>query len=99
MRLGNRDVDRGFQLVEGGALLRMIGFTAASLVAVALLALGVARALRLSRPLAAALVLVVLLPNAGNYGLSVSLFAFGDPGLSSHSEGSFSGLSRGPQPP
>lgn len=37
--------------------------------------------LKLERKLLAALMLVSMLPNAGNYGLSVSLFSFGDIGL------------------
>jgi len=46
-----------------------------------MIAFGVARALRWSRPRTAAFVLVVLLPNAGNFGLSANLFAFGESGL------------------
>ena len=38
-------------------------------------------ALRWPRPRIAALVLVALLPNAGNFGLPVTRFAFGDEGL------------------
>jgi predicted permease len=63
------------------ALVRMIGFTAASQLGLAGLCALVARALGWPRTLTAAAVLVVLLPNAGNFGLSASLFAFGEEGL------------------
>jgi predicted permease len=45
------------------------------------LSAAVARALRLSRELATAFVLSTSFVNAGNYGLPVSLFAFGERGL------------------
>jgi predicted permease len=67
--------------LSGDAVLRMAGFTLVSLLALALLAWLVARRLGWSRTLTAAIVVVVLLPNAGNYGLSVCLFAFGEAGL------------------
>jgi predicted permease len=63
-------------------LTRMVVFTTTVLLVVAGLAAAVARALGWSRPLIAAGVLVVLLPNAGNFGLSANLFAFGEEGLS-----------------
>jgi predicted permease len=63
------------------ALARMVGFALASLISVGALAGLVARGLGLSRAMTAAIILVVLLPNAGNFGLSVSLFAFDEPGL------------------
>jgi len=66
---------------SGEALARMIGFAALSQFIPAAIAALVARTLGWSRPLTAAAVLVVLLPNAGNLGLSVSLFAFGEAGL------------------
>jgi predicted permease len=40
-----------------------------------------ARLLRLSGPTQAAFLVAILVMNAGNYGLSVNLFAFGEPGL------------------
>ena len=63
------------------AVLRMAGFTLMTLFALGGLAALVAWWRGWSRPLAASVMLVVLLPNAGNYGLSVNLFAFGDQGL------------------
>lgn len=62
-------------------LLRMFGFTFATLLALAAIAFAVARAMRWPRPMASALVLTVMLPNAGNLGLSTNLLAFGRPGL------------------
>jgi predicted permease len=67
--------------LDGDALLRMLAFAAASQLAPAALAAAVGAALGWRRTLTAAVVLVVLLPNAGNFGLSASLFAFGEAGL------------------
>ena len=64
-----------------GAVARFMGFAFASLALPALLALAVARWRRWPRTLASAVLLTVLLTNAGNYGLSVTLLAFGERGL------------------
>ena len=71
-------VDSG---MSGAAFGRMALFATATLGTVAAVAWGVGRLARWSRPTVAALVLVSLLPNAGNFGLSANLFAFGEPGL------------------
>jgi len=65
----------------GDDVLRMVGFTLACQFGLAAAAALVTRWLGWSRTLRAAVVLTVLLPNAGNYGLSASLFAFGEEGL------------------
>lgn len=70
--------ENGIQLID---LARMAGFVVASLGILALIAFLAARGMGLPRPLTAAVVLAVLLPNAGNFGLSVNLFAFGEDGL------------------
>ena len=59
----------------------------AFLLAIVMLVIGfaVARAIRLDRPTANALALTAALPNLGNYGLSVVLLAFGQPGLAAGS--------------
>jgi predicted permease len=49
--------------------------------ALGLLGLVAARLLRLAGPTRAAFLVAILLMNAGNYGLPVNLFAFGDAGL------------------
>jgi len=49
--------------------------------ALGLLGLAAARVLKLSGPTRAAFLTAILLMNAGNYGLPVNLFAFGDAGL------------------
>lgn len=67
--------------VQGGAVLRMVGFSLACLLLLGGIAALIARWMSWSRPLTAAVVLCVLLPNAGNYGLSANLFAFGEEGL------------------
>lgn len=67
--------------VSGAAFLRMVGFGASVLLGLGVLTALAGRLLGWPRKLTAAAVLVVMLPNAGNYGLSVNLFAFGEPGL------------------
>lgn len=61
------------------------GQIAAALLATTLalwaLGLAAARILRLQGPTQAAFLVAILLMNAGNYGLSVNLFAFGEAGL------------------
>lgn len=42
---------------------------------------GAARLMRLPAPTASAFLVSILIMNAGNYGISVNLFAFGEPGL------------------
>lgn len=63
------------------ALLRIMGFTSCVLLGLGLAAWLVARAARWPRPLASAVVLCVMLPNAGNYGMSANLLAFGQDAL------------------
>jgi malate permease and related proteins len=58
----------------------LITFGVAGILAV--LAYGIGRSLKLERKLLAATVMVAVLPNAGNYGLSLNLFAFGEEALS-----------------
>lgn len=67
--------------VAPGALLRMIGFAFACLAIPGAAAFALARWRRWSRPRTSALVLCVLLTNAGNYGMSVVLLAFGQRAL------------------
>ena len=67
--------------LPGGDLLRMVGLALAVLLTAGAAVGLLARWLRWERTLVAALVLVVALPNSGNYGLSVALFAFGEAGL------------------
>jgi predicted permease len=63
------------------AVVRMVGFTGVSLLGLAFVTALIARWRGWPRPLAASFILVVLLPNSGNLGLSATLFAFGEPGL------------------
>ena len=67
--------------VNGGALARTVGFTVAALAIPATVAFVLARARGWSRTRTAAVVLVVLLPNAGNLGLPATRFAFGETAL------------------
>lgn len=67
--------------VGGAAMVRTVVFATAVLGVVALAVGLLVWRLDWPRPMRAAIVLVVLLPNAGNYGISVCHFAFGDEGL------------------
>ena len=71
--------------VPPGAVARTMGFAFASLALPALLAFAVARWRRWPRTMASAVVLTVLCTNAGNYGMSVNLLAFGEQGMASAS--------------
>jgi predicted permease len=75
-----------FQLITenhlaGGDLLRMVSFALVVLLLLAAIAGALARAFGWPRAVVSAVALVVLLPNAGNFGLSVNLLAFGEEGL------------------
>ena len=67
--------------VTGEAMLRVGAFAVLGLVVLAGVAALAAWRLRWPPSLVAAGALVVLLPNAGNFGLSANLLAFGEPGL------------------
>jgi hypothetical protein len=67
--------------LDSAVLLRMGTFTAAGLLAMIILAALAARILKLERRMGIAVMLCALLPNAGNFGLSVNMFAFGEPAL------------------
>jgi predicted permease len=65
----------------GDDILRMAGFTSAVVLSMVIIAYLIGKAMRLKREMIAALVLTTMALNAGNYGLSLSLFAFGEKGL------------------
>jgi len=64
--------------VSGEEFWRIAAFEVLITLGVALVAWGVARALRFDRAMESAFLLVTLSVNAGNYGLSVNLLAFGE---------------------
>jgi predicted permease len=66
---------------EGGEMLRMAGFTLVSILAVGVITWVLGRLMRLERKMMAAVLLCTLTINAGNYGLSLNLFAFGEEAL------------------
>jgi len=66
---------------EAGDMLRMIGFTLASILTVGAITWTLGRLLRLERKMLAAVLVCTLSLNAGNYGLSLNLFAFGEEAL------------------
>lgn len=67
--------------VSGGELGQITAVVILMTGTVWLLGTIAARLLRLDGPTAAAFLVSILIMNAGNYGLSVNLFAFGQPGL------------------
>ncbi len=60
---------------------RMVAFTVTCVLAVMLLTWLFGRIMKLERKLLAAVMLTTMALNAGNYGLSLNLFAFGEEGL------------------
>ena len=59
----------------------MVGFASAVILIMGLITALIGFALRLEKSLLVALVLTVMFGNAGNFGLSLTLFAFGDSAL------------------
>jgi predicted permease len=67
--------------VSGGEFWDIASFEILITLVVALIAWGMARALRFDRAMESAFLLATLFVNAGNYGLSVNQLAFGDEAL------------------
>jgi malate permease and related proteins len=67
--------------MEGADIARMIGFTVFIILLVGGLTWLVGKAIKLERRLLMAVILATMFMNAGNYGLSVNLFAFGEEAL------------------
>jgi predicted permease len=67
--------------LSSGDMVRMVAYTAAVVVLLALTAFLLGKAIKLERKLLAAVVLTSMSMNAGNFGLSLNLFAFGEAGL------------------
>jgi predicted permease len=65
----------------GEDILRMAGFTCAVVLSMVVISYLFGKAMKLNREMIAALVLTTMALNAGNYGLSLNLFAFGEKGL------------------
>lgn len=62
-------------------IFRIMGFATAQIILMGVLAFLLGRALRLERKLFVAIILVAISPNAGNYGMSLNLFAYGEEAL------------------
>lgn len=67
--------------LSGGETLTMMGFTILLMIAVTLLTGGLGVLFRWNRSLIAATMLASMATNAGNYGLSLTQFAFGQPAM------------------
>ncbi|MBU0512416.1 MAG: AEC family transporter [Chloroflexi bacterium] len=68
--------------LSNGDMLRMVGFAASIVLSVGVVTWLIGRALKLKRRILAAVLLTTMCMNAGNYGLSLNLFAFGEAALS-----------------
>ncbi len=67
--------------LSDGDMLRMVGFASSIVLSVALLTFALGKLMKLSRTMLAAVVLTTMAMNAGNFGLSLNLFAFGEEGM------------------
>ena len=67
--------------LSNGDILRMVGFAATAILAVGALTWLLGRLFRLERTMLAAVLICTITINAGNYGLSLNLFAFGEQAL------------------
>jgi len=63
------------------SMLRMVGFASTLVISMIIVTYLLGRLLKLSRKMIAAVVLTTMATNSGNFGLSLNLFAFGEPGL------------------
>lgn len=67
--------------LNGTDMVRMVGYTCTVVLLISLIALGFGKLLHLQRSMIAAVVLTSMAMNAGNFGLSLNLFSFGEEGL------------------
>ena len=67
--------------LSNGDILRMVAFAASSILAVGALTYLLGSLMRLNRKMLAAVMVSTVALNAGNYGLSLNLFAFGEEAL------------------
>jgi predicted permease len=67
--------------VSGADIWKIVSFALLTTMIMGLFSWALARALRFSQAMESAFLLTILFVNAGNYGLSVNLFAFGQAGL------------------
>jgi predicted permease len=67
--------------LDNSDMLRMVGFTVATVLSVATITWLLGRAIKLERKMLAAVIICTMTINAGNYGLSLTLFAFGERAL------------------
>ena len=67
--------------INNSDMLRMVGFTVAAILTVGLITWVLGRVIKLERKMLAAVVICTMTLNAGNYGLSLNLFAFGEEAL------------------
>jgi hypothetical protein len=64
--------------LDGDDITKMAAFAAVSILIMGLITALIARLLRFERSITVALIITVMFANAGNFGLSLNLFAFGE---------------------
>ena len=67
--------------LNGDAMLRMVAFALATISITGVITWLIGRAIKLERKILTAVIVTTITLNAGNYGLSLNLFAFGEEGL------------------
>jgi predicted permease len=67
--------------IQNNDMLLMVGFTTATILVVTALTWVIGRIFKLERKMMAAVLICTMTINAGNYGLSLNLFAFGEEAL------------------
>lgn len=67
--------------LSGNDMIRMVGFTTALVLSCGLISFILGKMLKLNRTMLAAVIITTMTTNSGNFGLSLNLFAFGEPGL------------------
>jgi len=67
--------------LNGNDMLQIMGFTAAQMIIIGLIVWLITRTFKLDRKTTAAVMLTTIFMNAGNYGLSLNSFAFGQDAL------------------
>ena len=68
--------------LDGNDIVQMVGYTIIVVLTIGLIAAIIGYALNFKRSVLVALLLTVMFGNAGNYGLSLTLFSFGEEALS-----------------
>ena len=67
--------------LQNDAIFRIMAYAAAQFIVMGLIAFALGKLFKLERKLFVAIIILAISPNAGNYGMSLNLFAFGEEAL------------------